>query len=133
MYLGGYELSEHAAVAYDLASLKLRCSGKGGTEKAKLNFDPSLYREYLQLMAYMDLEELLMSIRRQSAGFSRGSSAYRGVTQHPTGRWEARVGTPGGGHEYLGLFDTEHAAAAAFDAAVVRLRGKKKKAATNFR
>jgi len=43
------------------------------------------------------------------------------------------VGTPGGGHEYLGLFDTEHAAAAAFDAAVVRLRGKKKKAATNFR
>mmetsp|Transcript_304 Transcript_304/g.952 ORF Transcript_304/g.952 Transcript_304/m.952 type:complete len:108 (+) Transcript_304:325-648(+) len=81
MYLGGYELSEHAAVAYDLASLKLRCSGKGGTEKAKLNFDPSLYREYLQLMAYMDLEELLMSIRRQSAGFSRGSSAYRGVTQ----------------------------------------------------
>ena len=25
-------------------------------------------------------------------GFSRGSSTYRGVTAHPSGRWEARIG-----------------------------------------
>lgn len=30
--------------------------------------------------------------RRQSQGFSRGTSSYRGVTHHPSGRWEARIG-----------------------------------------
>jgi hypothetical protein len=40
-------------------------------------------------------EELLMAVRRQSAAFSRGSSAFRGVTAHPSGRWEARVGAFG--------------------------------------
>ena len=28
-------------------------------------------------------------------GFSRGSSSYRGVTAHPSGRWESRIGIPG--------------------------------------
>lgn len=35
-------------------------------------------------------------------GFSRGSSAYRGVTSHPSGRWESRIGVPGSRHVYLG-------------------------------
>lgn len=39
----------------------------------------------------------VMSVRRQSNGFARGSSAFRGVTAHPSGRWEARLGgVPGG-------------------------------------
>jgi hypothetical protein len=36
-----------------------------------------------------------MAVRRQSQGFARGSSSFRGVTHHPNGRWEARIGTPG--------------------------------------
>ncbi len=42
--------------------------------------------------------------RRQSQGFSRGTSTFRGVTHHPSGRWEARIGVPGSKHIYLGLF-----------------------------
>ena len=37
-------------------------------------------------------EELVLSLRRQSKGFTRGSSKYRGVTRHQKGRWEARIG-----------------------------------------
>jgi len=44
-------------------------------------------------------------------GFSRGSSTYRGVTAHPSGRWESRIGIPGSKHVYLGLFAQEAAAA----------------------
>lgn len=41
-------------------------------------------------------EEFVHILRRQSTGFSRGSSKYRGVTLHKCGRWEARMG------QYLG-------------------------------
>lgn len=37
-------------------------------------------------------EEFVQTLRRQSTGFSRGSSKYRGVTLHKCGRWEARMG-----------------------------------------
>nr|GFA93116.1 AP2-like ethylene-responsive transcription factor [Tanacetum cinerariifolium] len=37
-------------------------------------------------------EEFIHILRRQSTGFSRGSSKYRGVTLHKCGRWEARMG-----------------------------------------
>lgn len=36
-------------------------------------------------MHNISLEELIMAVRRQSQGFSRGSSAFRGVTHHPSG------------------------------------------------
>jgi hypothetical protein len=39
------------------------------------------------------MNELVMAIRRQSQGFTRGSSAFRGVTQHKTG-----AGPPGQGN-----------------------------------
>ena len=71
-----------------------------------------------------------MAIRRQSQGFARGSSGFRGVTHHPNGRWEARIGMPGSKHIYLGLYNEEGAAARAYDRALVRLRGAA--AATNY-
>jgi len=37
-------------------------------------------------MDSISLEELIMAVRRQSQGFSRGTSAYRGVTHHPSGQ-----------------------------------------------
>lgn len=67
---------------------------------------------------------------RSEQGFSRGSSTYRGVTAHPSGRWESRIGIPGSKHIYLGLFENEREAAAAYDKSLVRLRGSA--AATNF-
>ena len=49
-------------------------------------------------------EDLVLSLRRQSKGYSRGSSKYRGVTRHQKGRWEARIGNLAGKkYRYLGL------------------------------
>lgn len=129
MYLGGYEKEEHAAEAYDVAAMKFK-GGKGGARKVKLNFPASKYSELDSFMQSVGLEELVMAIRRQSQGFARGSSGFRGVTHHPNGRWEARIGMPGSKHIYLGLYNEEAAAAKAYDRALVRLRGAA--AATNY-
>jgi len=125
VYLGGYELEEHAAEAYDVAAIKCK-----GPSKVKPNFPIEKYAELMKFMDKISLEELVMAVRRQSQGFSRGSSGYRGVTHHPNGRWEARIGMPGSKHIYLGLYSQEQAAARAYDRALVKLRGPA--AATNF-
>ena len=153
LYLGGFAEEQHAAEAYDVAAIK--CKGKRG----KTNFPASKYANLTEFMKSVTLQELVMAVRRQSQGFARGSSSFRGVTHHPNGRWEARIGTPGlasppsrgelgrelcdfltrdaGGvtdsgskHIYLGLFSVEADAACAYDRAMVRLRGAN--AATNF-
>lgn len=124
VYLGGYECEEHAAEAYDIAALKSK-----GT-RTKTNFELSKYADLLGCIDRMTMEELVMAVRRQSQGFSRGTSSFRGVTHHPSGRWEARIGIPGSKHVYLGLFTDEREAARAYDRALVRLRGRA--AATNF-
>lgn len=43
-------------------------------------------------MCHLSKEEFVHVLRRQSTGFPRGSSKYRGVTLHKCGRWEARMG-----------------------------------------
>lgn len=43
-------------------------------------------------MKHMRKEEFVHALRRQSNGFSRGSSKFRGVTLHKCGRREARMG-----------------------------------------
>jgi len=45
-----------------------------------------------QQMGNLSKEEFVHVLRRQSTGFPRGSSKYRGVTLHKCGRWEARMG-----------------------------------------
>ena len=40
----------------------------------------------------MTKEEVVMNLRRQSKGFRKTSSQYRGVTLHQKGKWEARIG-----------------------------------------
>jgi hypothetical protein len=78
VYLGGYELEEAAAEAYDMAALK--CKGPG----CLTNFPPGRYSDLLSSLHGITLEELIMAVRRQSQVRPSGEGPLEGG---PAGWW----------------------------------------------
>eukprot|EP01025_Chloroclados_australasicus_P039011 TRINITY_DN4026_c1_g1_i1.p1 TRINITY_DN4026_c1_g1~~TRINITY_DN4026_c1_g1_i1.p1 ORF type:complete len:702 (-),score=102.81 TRINITY_DN4026_c1_g1_i1:323-2428(-) len=126
VYLGGYSTEEEAARSYDKAAIKY------WGQEAILNFPLDDYRDELEVLNSMSKDEVVAMLRRNSSGFSRGASKFRGVTKHHQhGKWEARIGRVAGNrYLYLGTFSTEEEAAKAYDIAAIKYRGQK--AVTNF-
>ncbi|KAL9660744.1 hypothetical protein QQ045_025561 [Rhodiola kirilowii] len=125
VYIGSYDSLEKAARVHDLGALKYL------GPKTELNFPVEDYSEEIEHMKQFSEEVYKDMLHRESSGFCRGNSNYRGVFfQKGPGNWQARVhDVSEGKYLYVGTFDTKEEAAKAYDQAVLKLE---KNQVTNF-
>ncbi len=86
----------------------------------------SLCMQVIEIWLLTSLKYLHQQTRRRLCRHScRGSSKYRGVRWHErNGKWEARIFDSNSGKQVsLGYYDSEDAAARAYDAESMRIRG----------
>lgn len=119
-YLGSYDCQKHAAQAYDKMAVYL------GKNTDRLNYSKTLPHIQRSGNQAATPQQFLAKIRKESCGFARGASKFRGVSiRGPNQKWEARIGSLlGKSYTYLGTFHTGEDAARAYDVAAVLSRGK---------
>lgn len=78
VYLGSFCSASQAALAYDVAALRLR------GQEAELNYAPAHYAAALEELMAAGEDEVVQAIRRQGSGKGAAaqSSPFRGVTRH---------------------------------------------------
>lgn len=122
-HLGYYETEEEAARVYDKVSLALH------GDHAQTNFAASNY-DKSQIDPFRDLDRENLQ-RALGVKPMDKSSRYRGVSKKK-GKWEAKV-MVNRRWAYRELFDSEEAAARAYDKALWRLKPREAQSYVNFK
>ena len=143
IYLGQYHTCEEAAAVHDMAAIKMGLThdnkftnlGSCSRPLYSLNFPVEAYEG--EVLEYQDwsVRDYLWKLRKGGVGFSRGSSALKGVSwKKKLNRFDARYSSKDGGVKrefYLGLFEDEEMAGRHYDLALLFFKGED--AITNFR
>ena len=143
IYLGQYHTCEEAAAVHDMAAIKMGLtqdnmftnSGSCSRPSYALNFPVEAYGSEVSEYQDWSARDYLWKLRKGGVGFSRGSSAMKGVSwKKKLNKFDARYSSKDGGVKrefHLGLFEDEEMAGRHYDLALLFFKGED--AITNFR